>query len=31
MRPYLQVLDPSLIGRIVDEAMATLERQGTLI
>jgi trimethylamine--corrinoid protein Co-methyltransferase len=31
MRPFLQVLEPSLIGRIVDEAMATLERQGTLI
>jgi trimethylamine--corrinoid protein Co-methyltransferase len=31
MRPRLQVLEDGLAARIVDEAMATLERHGTLI
>ena len=31
MRPRLQVLEPSIVERVVDEALATLERQGTLI
>ena len=31
MRPNLQVLEPSLLGRIVDEAMTVLERTGVHI
>ncbi len=31
MRPTLQVLDPSLVSRIVDEAIDTLARTGVLI
>ena len=31
MRPSLQVLEPSLPGRIVDEALAVLERTGVHI
>ncbi len=31
MRPTLQVLEPPLLGRIVDEAMTVLERTGVLI
>src|SRR5687767_10305134 len=31
MRPRLQVLEQVLVERIVDEALATLERHGTLI
>lgn len=31
MRPRLQVLDDALVGRIVDEALSVLEKQGVLI
>jgi trimethylamine---corrinoid protein Co-methyltransferase len=31
MRPTLQVLEPALLGRIVDEALTVLERTGVLI
>ena len=31
MRPRLQVLDPSVVERVVDDALATLARHGTLI
>lgn len=31
MRPRLQVLDDVLVGRIVDEALSVLEKQGVLI
>ncbi|HEY7508965.1 MAG TPA: trimethylamine methyltransferase family protein, partial [Vicinamibacteria bacterium] len=31
MRPRLQVLEPEVVARVVDEALATLERHGTLI
>jgi trimethylamine--corrinoid protein Co-methyltransferase len=31
MRPHLEVLEPSLVERIVDEALVTLERHGILI
>jgi trimethylamine--corrinoid protein Co-methyltransferase len=31
MRPLLQVLEPALLGRIVDEALTVLERTGVLI
>src|SRR6185436_6762894 len=31
MRPHLRVLEPSVVERIVDEALSTLERHGTLI
>ena len=31
MRPALHVLEPSLLGRIVDEALTVLERTGVHI
>jgi hypothetical protein len=31
MRPTLHVLEPSLPGRIVDEALTVLERTGVMI
>src|SRR5262245_26976128 len=31
MRPLLQVLEPALLGRIVDDALSVLERTGVLI